>query len=270
MDSSELPPVIIGLPDARMDSSSSSNPSSAQTGPQQQQQQQQPAAAQAGSPLAQSAAANSAQGSLAKQLPGTSAGAADAGGMSTGVHGASYDGADAAAAAAELAASCRFEFLQMLGPGVLLARTIASRSGSRSARVAILQLPRSCLHQQKPLLPQLQQQLQAANSLYHPHVVRLHEVMLSCEHLNVVIDYCSAGSLLQYVQQRGAFAEAFARWFFQQLVLGVDYCHSKRIWGLELHATQLQVGGKTRALQSQGVCMGLPLAGGRATVAIGL
>jgi serine/threonine protein kinase len=139
---------------------------------------------------------------------------------------------------------------------MLLARTIASNSSSRSARVAILQLPRSCLHQQKEQLPQLQQQLQAANSLHHPHVVRLHEVMLSCEHLNLVTDYCSSGSLLQYVQQRGALVEAFARWFFQQLVLGVDYCHSKGVWGLDLQATQLQVRGKTcAAQQSRRVCL---------------
>jgi hypothetical protein len=171
--------------------------------------------------------------------PSVDAGAADAGG-SIRQHDMSYSDTEAARAA-ELAASCRFELLQMLGPHVLLARTIASSASSRSTRVAILQLSRSRLQQQKEQLPQLLQLLQAAHALQHPHVVRLHEVLLSCEHLNLVTDYCSAGGLLGYVKQRGALSEPFARWFFQQLVLGVDYCHSKGVAGLNLQETQLQV-----------------------------
>jgi serine/threonine-protein kinase SRK2 len=41
------------------------------------------------------------------------------------------------------------------------------------------------------------------------------------------MDYASGGSLLEYVQQRKRLREPVARWFFQQLVLAVDYCHRK-------------------------------------------
>ena len=47
------------------------------------------------------------------------------------------------------------------------------------------------------------------------------------ENLNSVMDYASGGSLLEYVQQRKRLREPVARWFFQQLVLAVDYCHRK-------------------------------------------
>ena len=41
------------------------------------------------------------------------------------------------------------------------------------------------------------------------------------------MDYASGGSLFNYVRQRGRLQEPFARWCFQQLILGLDYCHRK-------------------------------------------
>jgi serine/threonine protein kinase len=39
------------------------------------------------------------------------------------------------------------------------------------------------------------------------------------------MEYASGGHLLAHVLARGRLDEAEARWFFQQLVLGVDYVH---------------------------------------------
>lgn len=47
--------------------------------------------------------------------------------------------------------------------------------------------------------------------------------------INVVMDYANGGSLFEYVQARNRLPEALARWFFQQLVLAVDYCHKKGV-----------------------------------------
>lgn len=44
------------------------------------------------------------------------------------------------------------------------------------------------------------------------------------------MDYANGGSLFHFVQQRGRLREPMARWFFQQLVLAVDYCHKKVCW----------------------------------------
>lgn len=65
--------------------------------------------------------------------------------------------------------------------------------------------------------------------LRHPHVVCFREVFLSKGHINIVMDYASGGSLLEYVQQRKRLRESAARWFFQQLILAVDYCHRKGV-----------------------------------------
>lgn len=51
--------------------------------------------------------------------------------------------------------------------------------------------------------------------------------LLPCPASRSVMDYASGGSLFSYVQQRQRLKEPLARWFFQQLLLAVDYCHRK-------------------------------------------
>ncbi|GBF93316.1 sulfur stress regulator [Raphidocelis subcapitata] len=79
--------------------------------------------------------------------------------------------------------------------------------------------------------------------LRHPHVVQFREVFLSPRHINIVMDYASGGSLFTYVQQRQRLREPLARWFFQQLLLAVDYCHKKGVGirDVKLENTLLQV-----------------------------
>jgi serine/threonine-protein kinase SRK2 len=61
-------------------------------------------------------------------------------------------------------------------------------------------------------------------------VVKLREVYLSASHLNVVMEYASGGSLFECVREERTLSESVARWFFQQLVLALDYCH-RRVCG---------------------------------------
>lgn len=67
------------------------------------------------------------------------------------------------------------------------------------------------------------------SKLRHPHVVGFREVFLTPRHVNIVMDYVPGGALIEYVQQRKRLRESAARWFFQQLVFAVDYCHRKGI-----------------------------------------
>ena len=70
-------------------------------------------------------------------------------------------------------------------------------------------------------------------SLLHPHVVQLKEVMCVPPYLAIVMEYVPGGDMFQYVVSRRGLPESEARWFFQQLILGMDYCHRKGevLWG---------------------------------------
>lgn len=84
-------------------------------------------------------------------------------------------------------------------------------------------------------------------SLLHPHVVQLKEVMCVPPYLAIVMEYVPGGDMFQYVVSRRGLPESEARWFFQQLILGMDYCHRKgevllgkiAVEGVFLGATEL-------------------------------
>ena len=63
-------------------------------------------------------------------------------------------------------------------------------------------------------------------SLSHPHVVELRSVFLTENHLGIAMELASGGDLFALVaaSSRGL-PEADARWYFQQIVCALDYCH---------------------------------------------
>ena len=65
--------------------------------------------------------------------------------------------------------------------------------------------------------------------LLHPHVVQLREVFAAGPYLAIVMEFVPNGDMFNYVVQRRGLPETEARWFFQQLVLGMDYCHRKGV-----------------------------------------
>jgi serine/threonine-protein kinase SRK2 len=79
--------------------------------------------------------------------------------------------------------------------------------------------------------------------LRHPHVIQFKEVFLASEHICIAMEYATGGSLFHYVQKQGRLREAVARWFFQQLVIGADYCHKRGVANrdIKLENTLLQM-----------------------------
>ncbi|XP_038901235.1 serine/threonine-protein kinase SRK2I isoform X1 [Benincasa hispida] len=63
-------------------------------------------------------------------------------------------------------------------------------------------------------------------SLRHPNIVRFKEVILTTTHLAIVMEYASGGELFERISNAGRFSEDEARFFFQQLISGVSYCHA--------------------------------------------
>ncbi|WOG87066.1 hypothetical protein DCAR_0206286 [Daucus carota subsp. sativus] len=66
-------------------------------------------------------------------------------------------------------------------------------------------------------------------SLTHPNIVRFKEVMLTPSQLAIVMEYAAGGELFAKICSAGRFSEDEARYFFQQLISGVSYCHSMEV-----------------------------------------
>ncbi|PSR87998.1 Serine/threonine-protein kinase [Actinidia chinensis var. chinensis] len=66
-------------------------------------------------------------------------------------------------------------------------------------------------------------------SLRHPNIVRFKEVILTPTHLAIVMEYAAGGELFDRIGSAGRFSENEARFFFQQLISGVSYCHTMQV-----------------------------------------
>ncbi|XP_071730845.1 serine/threonine-protein kinase SAPK3-like [Rutidosis leptorrhynchoides] len=66
-------------------------------------------------------------------------------------------------------------------------------------------------------------------SLRHPNIIRFKEVFLTPTHLAIVMEYAAGGELFVKICSAGRFSEDEARFFFQQLISGVSYCHLMEI-----------------------------------------
>ncbi|XP_074292845.1 serine/threonine-protein kinase SAPK7-like [Silene latifolia] len=66
-------------------------------------------------------------------------------------------------------------------------------------------------------------------SLRHPNIIRFKEVVLTPTHLGIVMEYAAGGELFERICTAGRFSEDEARYFFQQLISGVNYCHNMQI-----------------------------------------
>ena len=65
--------------------------------------------------------------------------------------------------------------------------------------------------------------------LVHPHIIRFKEVLLTDKHVCIVMEYAAGGDLFDFVLRRGGLNEHEARWFFQQLIIAIDFVHKKGV-----------------------------------------
>jgi serine/threonine protein kinase len=73
----------------------------------------------------------------------------------------------------------------------------------------------------------------------HPNVVRLHEVLVSRKKIVIILEFITSGELFDKIIRHGRLNEADARKYFQQLIDGVDFCHSKGVYHRDLKPENL-------------------------------
>lgn len=76
---------------------------------------------------------------------------------------------------------------------------------------------------------QLKREIAIMKVLRHKHVVQLHEVMQTVNHIYIVLELIPNGELFDHIVENRRFAEDMARKYFQQLISGLYYCHGQSI-----------------------------------------
>ncbi|KAM0935496.1 putative protein kinase CAMK-OST1L family [Dioscorea sansibarensis] len=117
----------------------------------------------------------------------------------------------------------RYEALKELGSGNFgVARLV--RDKKTKELVAVKYIERG-----KKIDENVQREIINHRSLRHPNIVRFREVLLTPTQLAIVMEYAAGGELFERICSAGRFSEDEARFFFQQLISGVSYCHSMEI-----------------------------------------
>jgi serine/threonine-protein kinase SRK2 len=114
----------------------------------------------------------------------------------------------------------RYQKLHTLGKGSF-GSVLLARDGKTSEVAAVKSIRRTEVNKY------VEGEIMNHSLLRHPHVIQFKEVFLTRDYVCIAMEYATGGSLFHYVQRHGRLKEPVARWFFQQLVLGVDYCHKK-------------------------------------------
>ncbi|KAL6979798.1 Serine/threonine-protein kinase sapk3 [Sarracenia purpurea var. burkii] len=116
----------------------------------------------------------------------------------------------------------RYEPLKELGSGNFgVARLVRDKKTKELLAVKYIE--------RKKIDENVQREIINHRSLRHPNIVRFKEVLLTPTHLAIVMEYAAGGELFAKICSAGRFSEDEARFFFQQLISGVSYCHAMEI-----------------------------------------
>ncbi|VFQ68357.1 unnamed protein product [Cuscuta campestris] len=119
--------------------------------------------------------------------------------------------------------SDRYELVRDIGSGNFgVARLMRDRQSNEL--VAVKYIERG-----EKIDENVQREIINHRSLRHPNIVRFKEIILTPTHLAIVMEYASGGELFERICNAGRFSEDEARFFFQQLISGVSYCHAMQV-----------------------------------------
>ncbi|XP_042483691.1 serine/threonine-protein kinase SAPK3-like [Macadamia integrifolia] len=117
----------------------------------------------------------------------------------------------------------RYEPLKELGSGNFgVARLVKDKKTKELFAVKYIE-------RGKKIDENVQREIINHRSLRHPNIVQFKEVLLTPTHLAIVMEYAAGGELFEKISSAGRLSEDEARFFFQQLLSGVSYCHSMEI-----------------------------------------
>ena len=79
---------------------------------------------------------------------------------------------------------------------------------------------------------------------YHPHIIRLYEVIYTPTDIYMVMEYVQGGELFDFIVSNARLSEPRARTMFQQLISGVEYCHQHMVVHRDLKPENLLLDGE--------------------------
>eukprot|EP01012_Entosiphon_sulcatum_P007808 TRINITY_DN1407_c1_g1_i2.p1 TRINITY_DN1407_c1_g1~~TRINITY_DN1407_c1_g1_i2.p1 ORF type:complete len:198 (+),score=62.65 TRINITY_DN1407_c1_g1_i2:51-644(+) len=83
--------------------------------------------------------------------------------------------------------------------------------------------------QKEHMEEQLKREIAIMKHLKHEHIVQLKEVLQTAKHIYIVLELITGGELFDRIVAAKRFDENTGRKYFQQLIMGIYYCHQQGI-----------------------------------------
>ncbi|KAG8045063.1 hypothetical protein GUJ93_ZPchr0008g12009 [Zizania palustris] len=131
----------------------------------------------------------------------------------------------------------KYEVGRTIGEGTF-AKVKFAQNTETGESVAMKVLDRSSILKHK-MADQIKREISIMKLVRHPNVVRLHEVLASRKKIFIILEFITGGELFDKIIRHGRLNEADARRYFQQLIDGVDFCHSKGVYHRDLKPENL-------------------------------
>ncbi|KAG5045405.1 hypothetical protein AAZX31_06G087900 [Glycine max] len=131
----------------------------------------------------------------------------------------------------------KYEIGRTIGEGTF-AKVKFAQNTETGESVAMKVLDRSTIIKHK-MVDQIKREISIMKLVRHPYVVRLHEVLASRTKIYIILEFITGGELFDKIIHHGRLSEADSRRYFQQLIDGVDYCHSKGVYHRDLKPENL-------------------------------
>ncbi|KAK7282922.1 hypothetical protein RIF29_12045 [Crotalaria pallida] len=131
----------------------------------------------------------------------------------------------------------KYEIGRTIGEGTF-AKVKFAQNTETGESVAMKVLDRNTIIKHK-MVDQIKREISIMKLVRHPYIVRLHEVLASRTKIYIILEFITGGELFDKIIHHGRLSEAESRRYFQQLIDGVDYCHSKGVYHRDLKPENL-------------------------------
>jgi serine/threonine protein kinase len=121
-----------------------------------------------------------------------------------------------------------FEFIRLLGEGATC-KVFQVRRKKTGKMYAVKVLSKDRIIGNHKKVEQALTERKVLVEVRHPFIVQLHWTFQTKSHLYFVLEFCAGGELFYHLSRRGRFDEGTSKFYFCEVLLGLEYLHARNI-----------------------------------------
>ncbi|EEQ97130.1 protein kinase, putative [Perkinsus marinus ATCC 50983] len=121
-----------------------------------------------------------------------------------------------------------FEFLKVIGDGASCSVILVRRRDNGKLYAVKMMTKERILSNNKRMERAMMERKVLAKAR-HPFIVTMYWAFQTRSHLYFVLEFCAGGELFYHMMQRGHFDESTAKFYFCEVLLGLEYLHSQNV-----------------------------------------